>query len=107
MNQNNKQDVTVVVNRLNIENRTEADNIAEKAIIEAMTNREVRVVVIHKPTNDFAQFKCKLPEVRAKASEVIKKHSEKLFTNIIKDEVKPTDYIIMEVEAEDIRVTHL
>lgn len=105
--QENQKDVTVVVNRLNLENRTEADNVAEKAIIEAMTNKEVRVVVIHKPTNDFAQFKCKLPEVRAKASQVVERHSEKLHANALKYETNPSDYIIMEVETEEIRVSHL
>lgn len=106
MNQE-KKDVVVKVNRLNLNDRTPEDTIAEKAIIEAMSKKEVRVVVIHKPSNDFAQFKCKLPEVRAKATEVVQKHADKLHSSDLRYDLKLSDYIIMEVEPEEIRVTHL
>lgn len=99
------QDVEIKVTRLNIENRTPEDDIAEKAIIEAMSKKVVRVVVIHKPTNQSATFECKLPEVRKNAEEVVKKHMGWKEGDLWYVKVK--DYVLVEFDADQIRVTSL
>lgn len=102
-----RQDVQVKVTRLNIENRTPEDDIAEEKIIDAMSKKIVRVVVIHKPTNDFASFNSPLPFVRQRAEEVVKAHAEKRvrLEGAFEETIK--DYCIVEFDADQIRVTSL
>lgn len=71
-----RQDVEIKVNRLDIKNRTHEDTLAEDKIIEAMSKQIVRVVLLHKPTNDSAAFDSPLPEVRKRSIQVAQKHIE-------------------------------
>lgn len=84
-----RQDVNIKVNRLDIENRTEEDTIAETKIIEALSKKEVLVIIIDKITNDFASFKSPLTEVRSRAEQVIKKRG-----------ADAKDYYVVEVEED-------
>lgn len=102
-----RQDVQVKVTRLNIENRTPEDDIAEEKIIDAMSKKIVRVVVIHKPTNDFASFSSPLPFVRQRAEEVVKAHTEKRVRVEGAFEETIKDYCIVEFDADQVRVTSL
>lgn len=102
-----RQDVRVEVTRLDIENRTPEDTIAEGKIIEAMSKKIVRVVVIHKPTNDFASFDSPLPLVRKRAEEVAKSHHEKRLRVEGAFQEKLQDYVVVEYDADQIRVTSL
>lgn len=102
-----RQDVRIEVTRLNIENRTPEDTIAEEKIIEAMSKKIVRVVVVHKPTNDFASFDSPLPLVRKRAEEVAESHHTKRLRIEGAFHEKLSDYIVVEYDADQIRVSSL
>ncbi len=70
------QDVTVEVNRLNLENRTQEDTEAEAAIINRLSKEKVGVLIIHAESRDKVYFTCSLTEVRKNAEMVIGKYLE-------------------------------
>jgi len=106
-------DVEITVNRLNIENRTPEDTMAEKKIIEAMSKKVVRVVVIHKPTNENASFESPLPLVRKRAEQVVRAHIDaikakaNLPDSVDFQEPPLSDYIVVEFDIDQVRVTSL
>lgn len=102
-----RQDVKVEVTRLDIKDRTPEDTIAEEKIIEAMSKKIVRVVVIHKPTNDFASFNSPLPAVRKRAQEVAESHHTKRLRIEGAFEESIKDYVVVEYDADQIRVSSL
>lgn len=106
-NEPKRQDVTIEVKRLNIENRTPEDTAAEEKIIEAMSKRMVRVVLVHKPTNEFASFESPVSQVRIRAEQVAEKHAEKEIRIYGNFEAVKNDYVVVEYDADQIRVTSL
>ena len=72
--ENGRQDVEIQVTRLNLENRTPEDDAAEDKIIDALSKQIVRVVVLHRPSNDSAAFDSPRTEVRKRAIQVAHKH---------------------------------
>lgn len=102
-------DVNIMVNRLNIENRTPEDTIAEKAIIEAMSKKIVRVVVIHKPTNEFASFESPLTKVRERAEQVVAAYNRRLCEKHKLEglEAPSNEFVIVEFDIDQVRVTSL
>lgn len=102
-----RQDVEIHVSRLNLENRTPEDDKAEAAILEAMSKKIVRVVVLHKPTNEFASFNSPLPEVRKRAEAVAQSHNEKRIRVEGAFEETKADYVVVEFDADQIRVSSL
>lgn len=71
-----RQDVKIEVNRLNLEDRTPEDTIAEAAIINRLSKEKVGVLIIHAETRDKVYFTCSLPAVRQNAEMVIGKYLE-------------------------------
>lgn len=104
-----RQDVTVKVNRLDLVNPTPEDEAAGQKVADRLAKVAVRVVVIHKPTNDFASFECKLPEVRDAAMQVVKKFNERLAEKIgVKGAEAPiSEFVLVEYESHQVRVTTL
>lgn len=102
-----RQDVHIEVKHLNIENRTPEDTAAEEKIIDAMSKRMVRVVVIHKPDNEFASFESPVSQVRIRAEQVAEKHAEKAIRIYGNFEAVKADYVVVEYDADQIRVTSL
>lgn len=96
-----RQDVTVKVNRLDLVNPTPEDEAAGQKVAERLAKVAVRCVLIHKPTNDFASFECKLPEVHKAASDVSKKYLE------AHPDAKPEDFVLVEYESHQVRVSVL
>lgn len=96
-----RQDVTIRVGTLNVDEKTSAGKKAkefiEKKIIPELANRVVVVTVIQKSTGHFTSSKVKLPRVREWANAVIK--------------TKPTniehDFMIVEHEGDQVRVSSL
>jgi hypothetical protein len=101
-----RQDVEIQVQRLDIENRTPEDTAAEAAILGAMSKKIVRVVVLHKPSNEFASFNSPLPEVRARAEGVVKKHMGWQEGDVFYTKTNG-DYAIIEYDADQVRVSKL
>lgn len=96
-NEDGSQDVNIKVSRLNLENRTAEDTIAETKIIEALSKKEVLVIIIDKKTNDFARFMSPLSEVRSRVERVIKIRN-----------ADAKDYLILEVEEDkSVRLSQL
>jgi hypothetical protein len=97
-----RQDVQVEVTRLNIENRTPEDDIAEAKIIDALSKKEVFVTVLHKPTLQKAEFKSPLPEVRKRALAVIgvfnKALAEKLGVGCA--EAPMSEFVVLQSDSE-------
>lgn len=104
-----RKDVTVKVNRLDLKDPTPEDEKAGAAVSERLAKVAVRVVVIHKPTNDFASFECKLPEVRSGAMQVVKKYNEALAEKLgVKGAEAPlSEFVLVEYESHQVRVTSL
>lgn len=104
-----RKDVTVSVNRLNLKDPTEEDKVAEKAITERLSKVAVRVVLIHKPSNDFASFEVKLPEVREAAMQVVKSFNKRLEEKLgVKGAEAPlSEFVLVEYESHQVRVTSL
>lgn len=104
-----RQDVHIEVKRLNIENRTPEDTAAEEKIIDAMSKRMVRVVVIHKPDNEFASFESPVSQVRIRAKSVVEAYNRKLSEKLgVKGAEAPTsEFVVVEYDADQIRVTSL
>lgn len=102
-----RQDVEIVVNRLDLNDRTPEDTIAEEKIIDAMSKKIVTVVVIHKPTNESATFACPLPLVRKRAEEVVFAHHDKRVNLEGAFHESPKDYCVVEFDAGQVRVTSI
>lgn len=104
-----RQDVEIKVNRLNIENRTPEDTIAEEAIIKAMSKKMVRVIVVHKPTNDSTHFECPLPLVRKRAEEVVQAYNKMLAEKlgVAGAEAPKSEFVVVEVDGAIVRVSSL
>lgn len=99
--------VTVHLNSLNLENPTEEDIIAkdfiEQNILPELAKRIVLLTVIHTETLMKASVKVRLPEVRMVAEKLIAGfpvHEAGVETFL-------EDFIIVEVEGDDVRVTAL
>lgn len=104
-----RQDVRIEVTRLDIENRTDEDTKAEAVIIGAMAKKIVRVVVLHKPTNEFTSFDSPFSEVRGRAAQVIEAFERKFPAKVLQNselEVKD-QFAIIEYDADQIRVSTL
>ena len=100
--------VTIHVNSLNIENPDEGDlaakKIIEEQILPELGNRVVLVTVIHKETLIKATVKTKYTKVRQVAETLIAgfpQPTQELSAP------NPKDFIIVEVEGDDVRVTSL
>lgn len=65
------RDVTVTVNKLDIKDRTEADDKAEDAIKKIFDDTKVGVLVIQRYTNDTIYFTSSLSRVRMNAEKVV------------------------------------
>jgi hypothetical protein len=100
--------VTVHVNALNIENPDDGDEAARKVIegqiLPELANRVVLVTVIHRRTLLKATVKTKAMKVRQVAETLIAGFPQP--THELSDP-KPEDFIIVEVEGDDVRVTSL
>lgn len=100
--------VTVHVNALHLENPDEGDLAAQKVIEEQILpelgNRVVLVTVIHKETLMKATVKTKFMKVRQVAETLIAGFPTP--TQEI-HAPNPKDFIIVEVEGDDVRVTQL
>lgn len=66
-----RQDVTIEVNRLNLENRTPEDDEAEAAIIGRLKKERVGVLIIHADTREKVYFTCPLTDVRRHAQRLV------------------------------------
>lgn len=95
------QDVKVTVNRLNLNNRTKEDTEAETKIVEALLKKIVNVIIIHKVTNNFANFKSPISQVRNRAEEVIKNREGDRF------KINSNDYLILEVDGDSVKLSQL
>jgi hypothetical protein len=95
------QDVKITVNRLNLENRTEEDTEAEKKIVEALLKKVVNVIILDKATNNFANFKSPISQVRNRAEEVIRRREEKKFN------INVSNYVIFEIDGDSIKLSQL
>lgn len=100
--------VTVHVNALHLDNPDEGDEAARKIIEEKILpelgNRVVLVTVIHKQTLMKATVKTKATKVRQVAETLIAgfpQATQELSAP------NPKDFIIVEVEKDDVRVTSL
>jgi len=104
-----RQDVRVEVTRLDLKDPTPEDEAAGQKVAERLAKVAVRVVVIQKPSNDFASFECKLPEVRPAAMQVVKKFNERLAEKIgVKGAEAPlSEFVLVEYESHQVRVTSL
>lgn len=104
-----RQDVTVEVKRLDLKDPSKEDVEAGEKIAERLSKVAVRVVVIHKPTNAFSSFECKLPEVRSAAMQVVKKYNESLEerTGVKGVEAPLSEFVVVEFESHQVRVTKL
>lgn len=102
--------VTVHVNTLDIENPDEGDLAAKKVIEEQILpelgNRVVLVTVIHKETLLKATVKTKAMKVRQVAETLVAGFPKPPDApeNAV---VLPSDFIVVEVEGDDVRVTSL
>lgn len=92
-----RQDVKVEVTRLNIENRTPEDTIAEEAIIEAMSKKIVKVIVLHKPSMQNARFESPLPEVRKRALAVIEVFNKPLLEE---NKAPMSEFLVLQSDSE-------
>jgi len=103
-----RKSVVVNVCTIKVENPDAGDEAAAKIINEQVLPKlraqEVMVLVLHKPSHQFAQFVCKLPEVRKFAQRVIKSFPTNQF-----DIAKPDsrDFVIIETQGAVQRVTTL
>lgn len=108
-----RQDVRIEVTRLDLKNPTPEDEAAGQKVAERLAKVAVRCVLIHKPTNDFASFECKLPEVKTAAKQVAAKHIEaiKAKANLPEgvdfQEPPLSEYVLVEYESHQVRVTTL
>ena len=103
-----RKSVVVNVCTIKVENPDAGDEAAAKIINEQVLPKlraqEVMVLVLHKPSHQFAQFVCKLPEVRKFAQKVVD-----AFTNHSIGTAKPNpeDFVIIETQGAVQRVTTL
>lgn len=92
--------MTIRVGTLNVDEKTpagkKAKEVIEKKIIPELANRVVVATVIQKSTGHFTSAKIKLPRVREWAEFVIKNKNG-----------KANDFIIVEHEGNDVRVSML
>ncbi len=104
-----RQDVQIKVNRLDLKNPTPEDEAAGQKVAERLAKVAVRCVLIHKPSNDFASFECKLPEVRDAAMQVVKKYNDALAERLgVKGAEAPlSEFVLVEYESHQVRVTTL
>lgn len=100
--------VTVHVNALDIENPDEGDlaakEIIEKKVLPKLQDRVVLVTVIHKESLMKASVKTKFIKVRQVAETLIAgfpQPTQELSAP------NPKDFIVVEVEGDDVRVTQL
>ena len=70
-----QKDVVVKVKTLNVDETTpegiEAKRVIEEKIIPRLASEDVKVIVIHKPSNQSASADVKLPQVKEYAREAI------------------------------------
>jgi len=108
-----RQDVTVRLSKINVDEKTEEGKLAKKKIeeeiIPAMAGRKVLVTVVHIPTGEFTARIVKLANVRAYANSVL--HSWAKRNGKKEWEVDPAEFYVIEndgwagdQEAPDIRV---
>lgn len=104
-----RQDVEIKVNRLDLKDPTPEDLIAEEKIIDAMSKKIVRVVVIHKPTNESVNFDSPLPLVRKRAEEVVRVYNKRLADKLGVQgaEAPRSEFVVVEFEAGQIRVSSI
>lgn len=70
--ENGRKDVNIKVTRLNIENRTEEDDAAEKVILDKMSKKTVSVLLLSKVNGDHSFLTdVKITEVRLVALQMI------------------------------------
>jgi len=108
-------DVKVEVSRLDIKPKDAEEartkKVIEEAILPRLEDSIVRVVVIHKPTNQFASKSVSLPQVRAYAEACVKAYNVDLQNrcNIQGVEVPSEEFVIVEVHEGTMltRVTNL
>ena len=100
--------VTVHVNTLDIKEKDEgtlaAKKVIEEQILPELGNRVVLVTVIHKESLTKATVKTKLAKVRQVAETLIAgfpQQTQELHAP------NPKDFIVVEVEGDDVRVTQL
>lgn len=81
-----RKDVDIKVTRMNIENRTEEDDIAEKKIIETMSKKTVSVLIVCKVNGDHAFLTdVKMTDVRLASLQMVESYiKSRKFLTILK-----------------------
>lgn len=103
-----RKSVVVNVCTIKVENPDAGDEAAAKIINEQILPKlraqEVMVLVLHKPSHQFANFVCKLTEVREFAQKVVD-----AFPTQGLDTAKPDvkEFVIIETQGVEQRVTTL
>lgn len=96
-----RKDVTISVNKLDIEPKdkatAEAKEIIEKKVLPKLAETPVLVVVVHKPTNQGAHKVVPLKHVRAFAEAAIRKF-------VGSDDIPVDDFVIVEHHLENGKV---
>ena len=73
--ENGRKDVDIKVTRMNIENRTPEDDIAEEKIIDAMSKKTLSVLILCKVTGDHAFLRdVKMTDVRLAALQMVESY---------------------------------
>ncbi len=101
-----RQSVTVHVNSLDLNEPTDEDLIAqdiiETKVLQKIGEMPVLVTVIHKESLKFAVVKTTLMNVRKVAQQLIKG-----FPSENTALVDPSEFIVVENQGDEVRVTHL
>lgn len=105
-----RKGVTVHVNTLDL-NEPDAGDLAAKKVIEEkvltkLASRTVLVTVIHKETLLKATVKTTVARVRMIAENLIAGFPSPV-KGFVQGEHNPKDFIVVEVEGDDVRVTQL